>query len=157
MTLVLLIGWQFLYCSFSIYLRYHPDGLGGSVNHCTVHYAHFSNHIQSFSLGPLNSKEASQLRASCIFPHKLRAAEHKYKQVKLFICSFVLWIKHSRQLLLRCVYETRKVSHRWTHYKASYLPTWRLFGSITGLFLKQGCSVSPIYDMVGSKQWYKYG
>ena len=64
------------------------------------------------------------------------------KALKAVITTLCLWNK--------------KVSHRWTHYKAWYLPTWRLFGSITGLFLKQGCSVSPINAMVGSKQWYKY-
>ena len=35
----------------------------------------------------------------------------------------------------------------------AYLKT---FWEYYGLFLKQGCSVSPIYAMVGSKQWYKY-
>ena len=183
MTLVFLIGWQFLYCSFSIYLGYHPDGLGGSVNHCTVHQRHFSNYSQPFSLGPLNFNEASQPRVFD-YPRTLRAAEYKCKQVKLFICSravftwlskgigfgfgfgfttpfgwlvYLLWfwfydsqvktallwcqckyqvfvkrklvvtlrtirerVKHSRQLI-RCVYETKKVSHRWTHYKAWYL------------------------------------
>ena len=50
-----LIGWDLLYCSFSIYLRYHPDGLGGSVNHCIVNlsilltFQHFI-HIQSSPL-----------------------------------------------------------------------------------------------------------
>ena len=165
MTLVFLIGWQFLYCSFSIYLRYHPDGLGGSVNH-----THFSNHIQSCPLGPLNSTEASQPRAlDC--PRTLRAAEHNYKQVKLFICYIVLSVlisgiyenKALKAVNTSCVYETKKVSHRWNNYKAWYLQSkslhfymtkqqkLRLFGSIKGLLLKQDCSVSPIYAMVGSK------
>ena len=59
------IGWDLLYCSFSIYLRYHPDGLGGSVKHCTVNLSilhpyliNSSFTVKIANIEPLNSNKA---------------------------------------------------------------------------------------------------
>ena len=59
-----LIGWHLLHCSFSLYLRYHPDGLGGPVNHCTVinlsilHPYSINQSVTNPSSEALNSNEA---------------------------------------------------------------------------------------------------
>ena len=67
-----LIGWDLLYRSFSIYLRYHPDGLGGSVNHCTVNLT--TLHPYSINISFTNPNALNPWNPMKLFPSLTRRA-----------------------------------------------------------------------------------
>ena len=88
------IGWDLLYCSFSIYLRYHPDGLGGSVNHCTVNLSI----LHPYSI---NSSFTAQ------FPNSEPLSSNE--AVSQPLCSIV-----TDNVNTSCLWEVKRQLNKWT-------------------------------------------